>query len=170
MRTTKQGLAVLVIALVTLSFGASAWAAGTALPSPEDIITSLDPKARGDEYSGPVIIYYEVTRAVSRLCPAKTQLADLHFFVRLRHKKDLWAFGGLAEDICYLRISDHEAAFTDFITNTVMPVIEPGGTFAFKAAAELAQDGDGPVTHSADGSRENPFFLMLDATIAVQAP
>jgi len=176
MRTIKQGLTVLGGALLILSFGASASAKfGSAVPDPEAVITMLDPKARGVLYSGPLTIYYEVTVRDNPQkpndvtgCDANSEMTNMHFFVSLSNGKTLWAFGGLAENICYVDFAAQETAFADFITNTVIPVIAPGATWALKSAENLAQDGDGIGNTPGTGTPADPFFLNLDIVIAVQ--
>lgn len=163
---TRSQMVLWSLLAVLLAFAPadSVWAvSGTQVPDP-GVLLQANPTASGMKLYGKLSIFYTFS-ATPISCPGgpDNRTVDMHIAIHAWQgtMKNFHTAGQLVQQKCYLSFTPQRLAVTELINTVLMPKFG-FSTFELKDADNLVQDENG------DGGRSNPFFMMMDFTLAAQ--
>ena len=166
MRTTKGILIFLMLAVLILGTNPSAMAgrSGKSLGQGEGPFIT-DPHAPGTTVQGTLALYYEyVDYTCTDFEEGMQQNTNMTFFMRLEGKKNLFSFGGFAENICYWDFEAQQAEIEDFIRDEVIRELADGGIIDDSQACFAIKEVSKVVENLGDTT---PVFTLMNIVIAI---
>jgi hypothetical protein len=181
----KKGVLIflLMVAMILIVTQGAFARTGSQTATGTFVETLVDPTAPGTKVTGILAITYDST--IGKKCseiggypnePPYTYLdaAKMTFTMRLYKNTILFPFSGSA-NVCYVKVEDHMIPISNFITDTVIPIVfkeNPTATWKLKAVNNIIEDDNNncpnPPTPSSCCGCCSEFFSIMDITIAVQ--
>jgi len=157
-------VACLFVVLAALSAHPALATTSSQVPDP-GVLLQANASAPGTKVFGTVSIFYTLSGAQLSQCADLGGTVDLNISMRALKSQsaDPHTAGRIVRSVCYGVIAPQRTAVLNLVNDVLLPRIFPSGfsSFALKSADNLLQDESGT------GADDNPFYLMMDFTLAV---
>ena len=164
MKAAKRLLLASLFAGLTLVTTQSLWAASaTQVPDPGELLQA-NSNAPGTKVFGTVSIFYTFNATQITDCNDLGGTVDMHIAIRARKggTADTHTAGKIVRQVCYFPIIPQRTVVMNLIRDVLLQKFFTSFvSFDLKNADNLFQDEAG------DGSDNDPYFLMMDFTLAV---